>query len=179
MEELKHGPPLPKELMFKRLADEGVTVEESPAEKSYPKKLNQAGFEDLSPSNWDDFIALAESCRNFLIGPIILDSFATHGDRRTWRNEADRKYGKSFSDLENRNKLRLNNLANVALGVRAAVNALDRKNINTPQADAVRELSKQLPDLTKYRNMPLEKKREAVRALETVAHGFLNMISQQ
>ena len=179
MGEMEYGPPLPKELMFKRLADEGITVEEAADQKYYPKELNRAGFEDLSYSDWDDVEELSGSCRNFLAGPIISDSFETHGERRDWRLEAHEKYGKVFSDLNYQNKLRLNVLGNVYSGLLSVIKTLDRKNIKTPQAETVRELSKQLPDLSKYRDIPTEQKREIVKNMEKVAHQFLDMLSRQ
>ena len=139
--------------MRRDFADEGVTIVRMSSEPIHTE-LDLEGFNatplqmtPLIKRRLSDFADLAET---FIAGSIVTDNFKHHGERRVWRSEMSKKYGRDFLDISEKNILRGNNLAGIYSWMHMIGESLDLFKVEGERADKIRALSAQLPDISTY-----------------------------
>lgn len=120
---------------------------------------------------------LASNCRNYLAGTSILDGFGSdHDARRKYRGDMIRQHGEEMARFYKSDKLRLNSIAGVYSHLQTISAFLRIFTVQGAEADAIRALERQLPDLTNYGDLPNEGKLSVVRQMEEVATAFLALV---
>lgn len=122
---------------------------------------------------------VAAAAQSFLEGPIITDRFTDHLRRRAWRSVMRRWYGEAFDVLYESNKLRNNKLSAVWMAFDALVHYLDKFEVTSPGAESIRAMSKRLPELGEYNQLPDGEKIAIARAYERICEEFLVTFASQ
>lgn len=138
--------------------------------------VRYAGF----PQGTRTFVkGAADAAKHYLSGALIEDSFAeNHDARRAWRSDMEKKFGKTFKELDDANKLRMNVIGNVYSYV-VALNEM-AKDQQSPEAEALRSITSDLPskkELDAYSMLPLAEKRKIVTKMEAVAGKVVALFS--
>ncbi len=116
---------------------------------------------------------------SFLSGPIILDQFTEHRDRRQWRIEMNKKYGDAMSDFYTRNKLRINTIASVHLAFMALASKLRTYKVRSEKANAAQALINQFPDMGPYDTYSSEEKITFVSKIDEICTSLLTLLSRE
>lgn len=117
-------------------------------------------------------------CRNFLAGPIIVDTFANHTERREWRHRMFGMYGESFPRVYDKNKLRINNLGSVYSWLQTISEGLRIFKVKSAKVEEIRVLTSSLPSLENYDDLGIEDKIALVDRVDHVCQKFMDVISR-
>lgn len=162
--------------ILKILSEEGVHIESPPIAEYTRGEIEHDGLEGLDEHAVRFLDSVEGVCESYLSGPLIRDSFATHPERRAWRNEIETKYGRAVTDVLNRNRLRLNNIGALHSYFTHIGMILGTRRDRTPKMNAILEVSKLTPDISRYDDMSVAEKAAVVSQFDEIAKKYLRIV---
>jgi hypothetical protein len=181
---LEKQPSLEKKVNIEdRMQKDGVEIVRS--EPVHPLPLAWEGLEKLPEDQrngiWPFLDILHFSSSQYANGILMLDSFGNeHTTRRQpWRQSMSEEFGDEFHEYDKRNKLRFNSINGVEDSLRSTIKALDKFEIHTPQAEALRSLDEKFPAVSAshYLTLSDDEKRQIVNSVDHIAREALSIIT--
>lgn len=126
----------------------------------------------------DEVEECIKACREYLSGSILADELDDHGARREWRVKMNTKYGKAFTELWSKNKLRLNNIAYVHLTLMTIAKGLEIFAKVSPESEKVNALYDRFPDMNDYDSKSLDEKIKFTQELDKICREFLTLVTK-
>ena len=165
----------------KVLEANGCRVELPKPGRELDAPVRMTGFDFQSPNDRKSVSRTALECRTYAKAPLIRDQFGTqHDKRREFFSQLIRAHGNGFMNFYKLNKLRANAIGGFVGHLNAFVGLLDVMNVQSTQADAVRNLYKQIPvyeEYQDYQNLSDTEKVIIARKLDRVARDFLKIVT--
>lgn len=116
----------------------------------------------------------------YLSWPIVEDTIVDHNDRRSWKKElyADPRYGKSFSELLERNKRRINRIGGLSMSFQILTEEARAAGASKEFIEALRGVYDILPNAqtaVAYRHASLGEKEKQIAEICKKLEQFINL----